>query len=318
MKLIELYNFVIEKGIETDPRGKESVANELKYIKSKYDNLSEKEKKTFDTETLVNPYCDSRILAGTGDEEIKSVLVGIDLESSEVLLANVLRGKGKNIDLLMAHHPEGKAYANFYEVMGMQSDLFNKSGVPINVAEALTEKRMGEVKRRVLPLNHTRAVDAAKLLNLNFMCVHTPADNHVNNYLQNLFDDKKPQRLNEVMDILKDIPEYVSAGKTNRGPVMLVGNKDRHAGKIMVDMTGGTESSIEILENLVNSGIGTMITMHVSEDYYKKAEKVHLNIIIAGHISSDTLGLNLILDKVEKRFGQLDIIPCSGFERIRR
>jgi hypothetical protein len=40
-------------------------------------------------------------------------------------------------------------------------------------------------------------------------------------------------------------------------------------------------------------------------------------VVIAGHISSDTLGLNLLLDEIEKE-EKLKIINCSGFRRIRR
>jgi hypothetical protein len=41
--------------------------------------------------------------------------------------------------------------------------------------------------------------------------------------------------------------------------------------------------------------------------------------VIAGHISSDTLGLNLLLDRVEKASGEkLEVINCSGFRRISR
>jgi hypothetical protein len=40
-------------------------------------------------------------------------------------------------------------------------------------------------------------------------------------------------------------------------------------------------------------------------------------VVIAGHISSDTLGLNLLLDRIEKE-EKLETICCSGFYRIRR
>lgn len=72
----------------------------------------------------------------------------------------------------------------------MQADILNKFGVPINVAEDILSDRIKEVQRRVMPINHTRAVDAARLLNIPFMCVHTPADNAVTTYLQQLIDNK--------------------------------------------------------------------------------------------------------------------------------
>jgi hypothetical protein len=57
--------------------------------------------------------------------------------------------------------------------------------------------------------------------------------------------------------------------------------------------------------------------MHLSEDHRKEAEKHHLHVVIAGHISSDTLGLNLLLDAIESR-GPLEVVACSGFKRIKR
>jgi hypothetical protein len=55
----------------------------------------------------------------------------------------------------------------------------------------------------------------------------------------------------------------------------------------------------------------------MSEDHRKEAEKSHMNVIVAGHISSDTLGLNLLLDEISKD-NSLEIIECSGFRRFSR
>ena len=47
----------------------------------------------------------------------------------------------------------------------------------------------------------------------------------------------------------------------------------------------------------------------------KKAQEEHMNVIIAGHIASDNLGLNLVLDTLEKK-DKFKILPCSGFRRF--
>ena len=44
----------------------------------------------------MNPYADTRILYGDPDTEVSSILVGIDLEVGEVLLADRLREKGQS------------------------------------------------------------------------------------------------------------------------------------------------------------------------------------------------------------------------------
>jgi len=317
MLLRKIYEMAISKGIENDPRGREAVLKELDKRKAKFSEMKGDEKEFFDMETLTNPYADTRILHGRGDEEVKTVLVGIDMEMAEILLADRLSSKGKRIDLVISHHPEGRAYANFYEVMHMQADILNKFGVPINIAEDLLEGRIKEVERRLSPVNHTRAVDVAKLLDMPFICIHTPGDNMVATYLQRLFDEKKPDTLDEILKILKEVPEYREAIKNNAGPKILIGDKDRRAGKVFVDMTGGTEGSKDIFESLANSGVSTIVAMHLSEDHRKEAEKHHLNVVIAGHISSDNIGVNLMLDELEK-VEQLEVLSCSGFRRFKR
>lgn len=317
MKLKDIYRAAVAAGMDADPRGKKAVLKSLEKQKKSLKDMKEEEKEFFDTETLSNPYADTRILHGTGKEEIRTALVGIDMEMAELLLADRLTSKGNRIDLVISHHPSGKAFANFYEVMHMQADILNKFGVPINIAEGLLEGRIKEVERRLSPANHTRAVDVARLLDIPFMCVHTPADNMVASYLQKMFERKKPDTLGDVMKLLKDIPEYREATKNNAGPRILLGSKERRAGKIFVDMTGGTEGAKDIFESLVNSGVSTIVGMHLTEDHRKEAEKRHMNVVIAGHISSDTLGVNLILDAVQKK-GRLKIVPCSGFWRYTR
>ncbi len=317
MKLRELYEFVIKRGIETDPRGKEKVQKHLLRKKRSYEELGGKEKKEFDLESLSNPYTDTRVLYGEPDTEVNRILIGIDIEVGEILLAEHLRGKGERIDLVVSHHPEGKAYAKFYEVMHMQSDILHRFGVPINVAEDLLKERIREVEIKVMPVNHTRAVDVARLLDLPFMCIHTPSDNVVADYLQRLFDREKPDTIGDVIDLLKEIPEYQEGARNNAGPVILVGSKERQAGKVFVDMTGGTDGSKGAFERLVQAGVGTIVGMHMSDEYRKEAEKNHLNVVIAGHIASDNLGVNLLLDEVEQ-VEKIDILPCSGFRRIER
>ncbi|MCG2712484.1 MAG: Nif3-like dinuclear metal center hexameric protein [Candidatus Omnitrophica bacterium] len=317
MKLKKLYELVIEKGIEQDPRGKTCVKKELQKIKKQYDALTKAEKEEFDVERLTNPYSDTRILQGTGNEEIKKVLLGIDIDVAEVLLADRLNEKGGKIDLIISHHPEGRALAALYQVMYMQTDIAHLNGVPITIAEHLMNKRINEIERRLLSANHTKTSDAAKLLDIPLICIHTPADNHVVTYLQKLIDKKNPDTLGAVLEILKEIPEYKIALKNNAGPKIISGNNNSRCGKVFVDMTGGTEGSKDIFKNLAQAGIGTVVCMHLSEEHLKKAKEEHMNAVIAGHISSDALGLNLLLDSLEKN-QKLDVVACSGFTRIKR
>lgn len=317
MKLQEFFRLAIQAGIDADPRGRVVVEQELHEARKACEELKPEDKATFDQEKLENPYTDSRILHGDPDREVKNILAGIDIETPELLLADRLIQKGTVIDLVVAHHPEGRAFANFYEVMKMQADILNRFGVPINVAENQLSSRMKEVERSLMPANHTRPVDAARLLDIPYLCLHTPADNMVVSYLQALFNKELPARLKDVIKLLKQISEYQEAGRNNAGPRILIGSDDQRTGRVFVDMTGGTSGSKDTLEKLSQSGVGTIVGMHMSEDHRKEAEKHHIHVVIAGHISSDTLGFNLLLDVIEKS-GPLAVVECSGFKRIRR
>jgi hypothetical protein len=317
MKLRTLYEEVIKHGISVDPRGETRVKKELEKARKDYEALKDDEKKRFDLERLTNPYSDSRILHGEDDVEVGAVLMGIDMEVGEVLLADRLREKGREIDMVWAHHPEGPGLANLGGVMAMQADILSGFGVPINIAEGLLEPRIQEVERGVMPTNHMRAVDAAKLLDLPLICTHTPADNCVAAYLQELFDEKTPETVDDVLSVLREIPEYAEAEVNGSGLKVVAGKKKRRSGRVFVDMTGGTSGSAKTFEKLANtSDIGTMVVMHIPEKHLKEADKNHINVVIAGHIASDTLGMNLLLDAVEKA-GQskFSVIECSGFRR---
>jgi hypothetical protein len=319
MKLKDIHNLFIKEGIDADPRGLNVVGLDLLKRKEEYDDLSDKERENYDIESLTNPYYDSRILYGDENTEVETVMVGIDVESQEILLAKQLINSGTEIDLIIAHHPEGYAYSTFYGVLGMQADILSKQGVPINVAEKIVSKRMEEVQRSVLSQNSERVCNAAKLLNIPFMTAHSVADNHVATFLQNEIDVLNPTYLKTVIELLNKYPEYKHASKIGHKPFILNGSDYSHCGKVFVDMTGGMECPLESFEKLEAVGVGTIISMHLSCKAVKKAKEHHLNIILAGHISSDNLGLNLLFDKLEKNaLEKFKFIECSGFIRFRR
>jgi len=314
MKINEIYKLAINKGIEADFRGKEGVEKLLKRRKEKYEKLSGKEKEEFNSESLENPYLDSRILHITENKEIKRVLVGIDVEPAEILLAKEIG----DIDLIISHHPLGKGLANLHEVMELQCDVLNQYGVPINIAEGLMKERISEVARGVNARNHQRTVDAAKILGFNLICLHTATDNLAAKFLKDKIEKEDSlMRLEDLLNLLKEIPEYKEATKIGAGPKIYVGDKENRCGKIAVtEITGGTEGSPKIYEKMAIAGIGAILGMHIEEEHKKEAEAANINVIIAGHMSSDSLGMNLFLDELEKR--GIEIVPCSGLIRISR
>lgn len=313
MKIQDIQNLSIKMGMAADFRGEEGVRKFLENKKRKLQKLSPEEQEAFDKEALENPYLDSTIYHIAEDKEIKKVLVGIDIGPAEILMAKELG----NIDLIIAHHPIGKGLAQLADVMSLQCDVLRHYGVPINISEGLMRERISEVARGVNSANHQRTVDAAKLLGFNLINAHTTSDNLAAKFLKDLIENREVERVSDLISILKEIPEYKEAGKIGVGPTIFVGSPDNRCGKIaMSEITGGTEGSPKLYEKIAHAGIGTVVGMHISEEHKKEAEAAHINIVIAGHMSSDSLGMNLLMDELEKQ--GVGIVPCSGFTRFSR
>ena len=319
MKIYDAYRLAIETGMSKDPRPEEEVRKVLSDANEAYEKLEDDRKDLFDTERLWNPYTDSRFSAlaeESKDIDVNSVMWGIDIGTGEVLLADRLREKGRDISALVAHHPIGTARSRFPEVMSIQADMFHNVGMPINVAEGILKPRVDEVLRNVLGSNYNQAVDAAKLLGIPLFNVHSPADNMVQDYLEVLFSEKVPYRLSDITDTLLTEPEFRSAARCNDGPRIMVGSKDDRCGRVVFKMTGGTSGPKEMYQKLADAGVGTVVGMHFPESHYEEARKANVNLIISGHMASDSLGINLISDVWERE--GIEVIPCSGLIRCSR
>ncbi len=317
MTIRDIYDLAIKMGVDADPRGRDGVKKYLDRQKKIYDDLPKSKKDEFDLETLKNPYSDTRILFGDSSVNVDKVIAGIDFDTGEVVLTDRLNEKGEGIDLMIAHHPAGSALASLHEVMDLQVDLMASYGVPINVAEGMMSDRIPEVARKFGPINHYRSVDAARLLSIPFMCIHTVWDNMGWRFMADIFEKREFDTVGDVMGELKKIPEYAQAVKYKAGPTLFTGSEKNRAGKVVVsEFTGGTEGSKEIYERLSHAGIGTIISMHTSEEAREEAKKHHINMLVAGHMVSDSVGANLFLDELERR--GIEVVPASGLIRVSR
>lgn len=316
MKYQDIYALAVETGMRADPRGYAGAAKVIERAQKEYDKLDAEEKEFFDPEKLVNPYADTRMLTGDGAAEIKRILAGVDVEMGELLLAERLAARGRSIDLLLAHHPEGRAHVGLPEVMHLQPGAMANYGVLKNVAESLMDPRAKEVEISVGVSNYNRSVDAAALLGYNMMCCHTPCDNLVNGFVTELMEREQPDTVGDVVKLLRTLSEYHASARQGNPPSIINGNASRSAGKVYVDMTGGTGGPKEYARLLSEAGVSTMLCMHMRKEALDVAKEAHINVVIAGHMASDSIGMNLFLDKLEAQ--GVDIIPCSGLIRVSR
>lgn len=241
-------------------------------------------------------------------EDIKKVAMGVDMELAEMLLAREL-----GADLVITHHPTGGSpRIDLHKVMDNQIDTMVRAGVPINKAQKALGEKKGQVERALHVSNYDRAVSAAKLLKMPFMGIHTPADIVAERTVQNLLDEKvnsKPKAtLQDVLDALETLPEYQ---KTLAKPVIRVGAKDDFAGKVFVTMAGGTGGGVNVHKAYFEAGVGTIVAMHMPEDVIKAVKEQNIgNIVVAGHMASDSVGINGLANALEEK--GIEVIRMSG------
>lgn len=316
MKLAEIYRLAVQQGMAADVRTKAELKAELNSQKDRFDKLDKKAKERFDQDLLWNPYHDSRLLFGEEGTEVRSVLFGIDVSAGEMLLADRLRERGEAVDAVIGHHPLGMARGLFPEMLRVQEDMYHAYGVPINVIEDIMAPRVKEIMRAVHPANFDQPVDAARLLGVPLMCLHSPCDMMGQRYVQRLMDRNEPRRVSDVIDVLMGLPEQDMAARRNNAPEVFVGDRGRKAGKVLVKFAGGTAGPKEMYDALSKAGVGTIVCMHVPDNHIEEARKAHVNVVISGHMASDSIGINLFADVLEGRGVRVE--PFSGLLRVRR
>lgn len=241
-------------------------------------------------------------------ENIKKVLIGVDMETPELLI-----GQKLGVDLVISHHPNSDSQRiDFHNVMDIQIDKMVEYGVPINRAQKALAKKKAEVALGSHVSNYDRSSSAARLLEIPFMNIHLPADiigeKFTQKYLDDFTVDKPKATCGDIVDALNELEIYKNAIAS---PVIRVGSESSYAGKVVVLFAGGTNGGTDVYKSYFDAGVGTIVCMHVPEDVRKAVVEQNIgNVIVAGHMASDSIGLNKIIDTLKEK--GLDVQKMSG------
>ena len=210
---------------------------------------------------------DSGIVFDNG-KEVKKILAGIDMDTTMLMLAKQL-----GFDCVAQHHPAGILNPGTSELFGRDHmKKLMECGVPINEAQRLAYANNAKRKQGMHSRNRTQMRDVAKLLDINDVAFHTPADMLAERYTQermNALTERNPQAtVQDVIDELMTIREYQDALEGQK-PEVWVGSRDSFAGRIYVEMYGVGAPSPEEYIACSNAGIGTFITMHATPEVIK-------------------------------------------------
>ncbi len=228
---------------------------------------------------------------------IKRVLAGIDMDNATLLAA-----KDRGYDCVVEHHGiMGRAVRIGDQMLKDQMMRMYDFGVPINVAQKAIAKRAKQESEKMHSKNLNRQADFARLIQMPYIGLHTPADLIGQAIVQERMDELTRDRpfttLQEVVDALGEFPEVRTALQS---PAIRVGQPDSYAGRVCVLFAGVTGGGAQVYKTFFDYGVGTLIMMHMPEDDIKAlTEHNKGNVIIAGHMASDSIGMNRILDAWE-------------------
>jgi putative NIF3 family GTP cyclohydrolase 1 type 2 len=233
-------------------------------------------------------------------ERIRKILIGLDIGSAELQLA-----KSLGFDLAIAHHPQGgSASLNFAQVLRTHVRQMVQAGVPLKVAEEVIQERFFEARVGAHMSNYDHVPSIARLLELPFMNIHTPLDELGRRRLAGVAEKADPEMT--VMGLVALLKERLPEFRHAQTEIDLrVGQPQNRIGRTVVSHGAGTNGGYPVAKAYFDHGVDTVIYIHCSAGDSKRLREEFAqsgkNLIVTGHIASDSLGINPFIKELEKR-----------------
>lgn len=242
-------------------------------------------------------------------EDLETALVGIDLGSAELQLAH-----REGYDLALAHHPAGDAARlGLPAVLDRQVELMTDHGVPHDAADEAVASLRSRVAHGAHAANFRHDPSVAEHLGQPFMNVHLAPDEIGRRRFVEVADgmpddatvDDFADALEAACPALRDAPTDIA---------VRVGDRANPLGTVAVHHAAGTNGGADVASAYFEHGVDTVLYIHVSASdtaelraAYDDAGK---NLVVTGHIASDAVGMNALVDDLES--AGLDCTCLSG------
>ena len=143
-----------------------------------------------------------------------------------------------------------------------------------------------------------------------FMNIHNPLDELgrqlVTDRIRKSISERKEATVADVVASINTLPEFQQA---------LTEVKVRHgalsnlAGKTVFSHAAYTNGGYEVAKTYYKYGVDTVIYIHISEPDLAKVRADGVgNLIVTGHIASDSVGINPFIAELRRRGVQVDAI----------
>jgi len=232
---------------------------------------------------------------------VKRALFGIDADVGDLLLAKQL-----GYDLLINHHPTGGgSQVNLPQVLRRHGVLLQLAGVPKDAAERAVDALLDEHESAAHARNYDKLPSEARLLRMPLMAIHNPCDEIGRRVMDEALRAELPKepRVRDAIQVLNGLPEFK---KALTKIVVRMGSEQNPLGTWVVIHGAGTNGGYPVAKAAFDHGIDTVFYIHIDaghlrrlrEEYGREGPK---NLIVTGHIASDSLGINVLVRELRKR-----------------
>lgn len=227
-------------------------------------------------------------------KNIRRVMIAVDVGTAELLMA-----KSLGCDAVIAHHPIGVAAINFYKVFGRHVDYMVEHGVPKGVARAAVDKLIERVETRTHADIYDDVVGAARAIKMPLVNIHQPCDEYMRKTILAKIKSGRTEYVSDIVKSVSRIPEFKNAATRVR---VRYGSEKNRAGHWALVIAAGTNGGYSVAKAYFEHGVDTVIYLHVDYgDLTKMREdKLKGNLVVLGHLAGDSLGLNVLADRLEE------------------
>jgi len=206
-------------------------------------------------------------------------------------------------DAVISHHPPGgMATVNFHRVFERHVQQMVSVGVPAEEARKAVKRKLGMLEVEMHIRNYAHIIDVARILGIPFMNIHTPLDEIGRRRMDEQIkkEIRDYSKVRDVVSALKKLSEFQNALTDIK---VGLGNLENLAGKVVVSHGAGTNGGYEVAKTYFKYGVGTLIYIHISYGDLEKLKKEvkDKNLIITGHIASDSVGINPFIKELENK-----------------
>lgn len=241
---------------------------------------------------------------------VKRALFGIDADAGMLLAAKHL-----GYDLVIAHHPVGgKASLGILKVFEKHAANLERAGVPRKAALAAVRAMQDEHAPRIHATNYDHLPSLARLLGIPLMSIHNPCDEIGRQVMDGTLRGtmKRASTVAQGVAALSKLPEFSNA---ETEIAVRMGKLANLLGRWVVLHGAGTNGGYHVAKCAFDHGIDTVVYIHIDPGHLARLRsefgaKAKKNLIVTGHIASDSIGINVLVRAMRER--GLEVTCVSG------